>query len=456
MAFLVQPVEQEQYRVLLMLPKCKMALVENDGRSVRLPRISIPRWARIGEQLAEAVRTKWGVRSIVIDFLPKPPELPKCAVMEIRSHDCGPASDGLTPLQIETLPSLDLAASEYAALEEILMGATADRGPFSRLGWIDEVQEWIRASLPDQAIRFTEDVRHLNAGGAFVLLRLGTLDGPAYWVKATGAPNAHEFTVTVTLAKLFPHYLPLLVAARQDWNAWVMEEMGQALRSAFSLHSFQRACDCLAELQKASAPHVDTMLAGGCFDQRMPILRKHLPELIQYLDEAMAGQTSTKVPALETKRLRQLERLLEMACARMEALGIPDTLLHNDMNAGNILFNGERAVFTDWAEAYIGNPFLTFQHLRAQALMEDGTHTWATRLTATYKKHWCAFLSESQFEFALALSAPLAIVSYLCGRDPSFELSYRNDARHQGYARSLARHMDRAAQSPEFLEALCH
>jgi aminoglycoside phosphotransferase (APT) family kinase protein len=140
----------------------------------------------------------------------------------------------------------------------------------------------------------------------------------------------------------------------------------------------------------------------------------------------------------------------------MEAIGIPDTLLHNDMNTGNILVNGTRAVFTDWAEACVGNPFVTFQHLRIQAEREDATHTWSPSLTALYKQHWRTLLGESQIEEAFALVPPLAIASYLCGRDMSFSASYRNDTRAHSYARSLARHMDRAAQNPEFLEAVCH
>jgi hypothetical protein len=456
MTFLEQPVEQEQYRVLLMLPTSKMALVENHGGSLRLPRIGIPRWTRVGEELAEAVRTKWGVRSIVIDFLPEPPDIPKCAVMEIRSHDNGPIFDRLIRLQIDALRGLDLTAAEHAVLQEILMGATTGRGPFSHLGWIEEAQEWIRASVPDRAVAFNDDIRGSNAGGAFALVRFGTVYSPAYWLKATGAPNAHEFAVTTTLARLYPDYLPPLVTAREDWNAWVTEEVGKPLDESFALPAFENATHSIAKLQIASADNVDAMFSCGCFDQRIPILRAHLAELTQYLEESMTRQISTRVPPIEARRLRELEFLLEEACDCMSTLGIPDTLIHNDMNAGNILIDGSRAVLTDWAEAYIGNPFFTFHHLWTHALQADSTQTWARKIRTIYTDHWRCILGDAQIARAMALCPPLAMVSYLCGRDTSFELSYREDARHQSYARSLARHMDRVAQAPEFLEALCH
>ena len=56
------------------------------------------------------------------------------------------------------------------------------------------------------------------------------------------------------------------------------------------------------------------------------------------------------------------------------------------MNLGNILSDGIRTVFTDWSEAGVGNPFLTFQHLQAQALAADETHTWVQGLKDIYER----------------------------------------------------------------------
>ena len=154
-------------------------------------------------------------------------------------------------------------------------------------------------------------------------------------------------------------------------------------------------------------------------------------------------------------RLHELGDLLKEGCAAIESIDVPDTLIHNDMNPGNILFDGLRAVFTDWSEAGIGNPFLTFRHLQVQALEADETCTWAQQLKQIYIDHWRNLLSESQIEMAFALSPPLAVASYLCGRDPSFTSSHRDIGSVQSHARSLARYMDRFARAPEFLEALC-
>jgi type IV secretory pathway VirB4 component len=81
--------------------------------------------------------------------------------------------------------------------------------------------------------------------------------------------------------------------------------------------------------------------------------------------------------------------------------------------------------------------------------------TWAPRMKDIYRDHWRNFLSDSQIDKAFVLSPPLAIVSYLCGRDPAFTSPHRSKDFVQSYVRSLARHMDRCAQSPEFMEVLC-
>jgi hypothetical protein len=146
--------------------------------------------------------------------------------------------------------------------------------------------------------------------------------------------------------------------------------------------------------------------------------------------------------------------ILQDACFRMEALKIPDTLVHNDMNSGNILFRGTHCVFTDWCEIGVGNPFFTLQYLCL--LQPRGEHDWTPRLRELYRQCWLDLLSASQIEKGLELLPLLAILSYLYGRGSWLHSERRNDPHVESYARSLARHRDRAAQNPRLLEVQCH
>jgi aminoglycoside phosphotransferase (APT) family kinase protein len=360
------------------------------------------------------------------------------------------AHDSLTAASIDEISGEEMTSEEREAVTAILSG-NAHR-PFSRIGWTREAMAWMRAEL-GQDIEFTGEVRQFNASGSFALVRFSTQTGSAYWLKATGEPNAHEFHVTRMLAKLCPEYLPRQIAAREDWNAWLMEDAGQPLDSMES-PVLEEVVNSMSRVQRRTIGRTGEFLAAGALDQRIGTLRTHLPELTEYLQEAMAKQTSTKVTRLDRHRIFRLEAALRDACLRMEDVNIPDTLVHNDVNRGNLLFKGMRCCFTDWCEAGVGNPFLGFEYLCL--LQPRSGEDWRPRLWEAYKQCWIGFLEESAIDEAFAFSPLLAMLASLYGRSTWFYASRRNLPHVESYARSLARHMDRAAQDPLLLEALCH
>jgi hypothetical protein len=390
----------------------------------------------------------------VIDFLPAVSASPQCAVVEIRTHDWDHAQAGFEAVSSNDFDELDLSTTHRLALHGILAGDDQSRGPCARPGWIDEAIEWIHASTAD---RVDKEIRQFNAGGSFALIRFGRPDGPAYWLKATGPPNLHEFGITACLTALCPNYLPALIAMRADWNAWVMEDAGTTLGRQANVLTLECATRSLAELQKQTVGHTHELRKAGATDQRTEALREHVGEIIAYLEEAMDLQTSVRVPRLEPSRLREIGSILTDACCVTEELRIPETVIHNDLNHGNILLRENACVFIDWCEVSIGNPFITFQHL-LMLLPSDGDNTEADRasLRLTYKKRWLDIVPESKVDKMSALAPLLAITAYLYGRGDWLRSQRRYEPEVQSYARSLARHMDRAAKNPSLLGVLCH
>jgi hypothetical protein len=449
--------ERDEYRVALALPGPRQLLVTEDSGSARLPRVTVPKWTRPAEEVAAAVEERWHIKSVVIDFFMDKSMLQPSAIVEVLSKERGFRKTGLTAVALHDIGSRDLSDLERTALEGILTGGPGDRGPFSRLGWVDDVQSWIKASVYDHEVEFTGHIRQLNAGGGFALVRLATERGPAYWLKAVGEPNTHEFTLTTNLARTHREFLPPVVCARSDWNAWVMEEVGQPLNSSSPLTECELAITELARMQKHMVDRAQELLVFGCVDQRVENLRSHVDELIEYLEDAMGRQTTTKVPRMTRLRLRELGCVLRDACSRMRQLGIPDSLTHNDINPGNILSDSSRCVFIDWCEASVGNPFLTFEHLVLRfSRGRNSPQAWNERLGTIYKSSWLDVLPEGKIERAFVLTPLLAVLACLYGRGTWLTSPRRHDARFQGYSRSLARHMDRAAQDAQLLEALCH
>jgi hypothetical protein len=441
-----------EYRVALIDSFTTKLLAESDVNGLHLPRVRIPKWTRPAEEINDAIRKQWQVTSIVLTLLETTNDRPGCAVAELLSSpETGP-TNALLLKDIECLDEAELNAKERASLTSLIAGDAAPSGPFSRRAWLKEAQEWIQSSVSDLDIEFTGEIRQLNAGEAFALIRLGTTNRGAYWLKATGDPNKHERAFSVELSKRFPEYLPSLIADREDWNAWVTEDAGEPLGGTQNFEHLLKATESLADLQSLSLCHVTELRAAGFMDHGLAVMQARLPEMFAFLEEAMRRQTSTRVKSLERARLVEILAVVDHACDKMQELRIPDCLVHGDINLDNILFDGTQIRFTDWAEGGIGNPFLTLEQV-LQHVIRDGEHLdWVPRLCEAYRKKWLPLLTDHQIDSAFTLMPILAMADTLFGRGDWLGSPRQDEPAFQSFARTLARCMDRAAAVLSSLE----
>jgi hypothetical protein len=450
------PLHNDIYRLALIDPHSRRCLTNNKARLARLPRIAIPKWTRAAAEISRVILDSWGLKAVVLDIFANLGGDSGCVLAELFGPEQGPRSASRnTWCCTADLAEDQLSRTERDVVENLVATGSTGRGAFSRLGWLDDAVTWIRSEQSEREFHFSGEFAQLNGNASFCLIRLGNSRGRAYWLKAVGEPNLSEFPVTMALARRCSKYIPNIVAARRDWNAWVMKDAGHPIHEPLVVSQLELVTITLANFQKASMEYEQELHASGCYDQRASILRLHIPALIDYLIDSMAKQTSTNAPKVRELRLREIGKLLLDACTQLEALKIPVTIIHNDFTLENVLIRGSRCVFTDWAEAGLGNPLMTYEHLCACIAGNDRSATWLSELDHLYKRSWSDVLSESHLNRALVLSPLVAIASYLLGRANWLGSSRAQDFHFQRHARGLARHMDRAAAAPEFLEALC-
>lgn len=446
----------ETYRLFPVLPERGLVLLERKEGGLRLPEVSIPPYTRPAEQITSLVRKTWNLHSVVIDWIAGNDGSSQCAVLEILDPRPMVAPERLRPHPIRDVADDLLPEMEWRIIHDMLCGNCGDRGPFSRFGWMEEAKAWIRECARNQMLHLSE-IRQLNASATFALLRFGSgPDGPAYWLKAVGEPNEREFAITSFLVAHCADYLPNVRGTRSDWSAWIMEECGSSLHTSDSPETFQIAAGRLAELQMMMCGRHEELLQIGLRDHRLPVLRAHIDDLMEYLEGAMAQQTSTKVPALSGARLRAIGAALRESCDAMTSLGIPDTLLHGDISPGSILWDGRRCVFTDWCEAYVGNPFITFEQFCIHSARKTSEpEVWRALLIDAYVKSWRNVISDRQIRGALELAPLLSLLSCLYGRGDWLQTARGREPGFQGYTRSLARHMDRLVRNTVSTEVVC-
>jgi hypothetical protein len=448
--------DRSEYRLVLILPHSREIAAAQIGIRYELPKMRIPVWTRPVEQLTRLIEERWKIKSLVLDLIVDDRSDSACAIIEIRTTRWNPTTLGLNAVAPEKICDASLMANERGILQSVLSGQDTARGPFSRIGWIDDLRAWVTDITKDSEVTLTDETLHIGAGGGYCLLRLAKSDGSHYWLKATGEPNTREFDIVTFLAGACPQYLPRLVGSRKDWNAWLMEGHGSSLSDLATLEDFRRAAWNMADLQKTLVGKSDALFAVHCGDHRTETLYSCIADLIAYLDEAMALQTSTKAPRLSSSRLKELETALQRACRLQQELQIPDSIMHSDINPGNILRDGNRYVFTDWCEANVGNPFITLEQICAHAARRTTEpELWTTALRQDYESCWTDLLTEHQLRQGLELAPLLSILSALHLVTDGVEPAKRYEPHRLGYVRSLARHMDHQVQTSSLRAALC-
>ena len=451
-----QPAEvggKDAYRLIVFNQSGTAVLLKRRALGYELPLVNIPKLTRPALEITTLLRDRWHMPSVLLfsGVLQPTPDTVNFAALEAPVRTCG-LPEGMDWIPAHHAISHLLKNKKHSILESSYLRATSrmagdDPEPFSRLGWLTNLQDWVRTAIRPLGMEL-KDFHQLNGCETFALIRFDTTQQPV-WFKAVGKPNLHEFPITVALAKLLPEYVPSLLATRPACYGWLMADAGgPPLNEVDDSSAWKDAAAVLAGLQIASIEAIDDLLEAGSRDLRTRTLLELVDPFLEVIADLMQQQTNVPPAILSRQELSDLGAILKNAVCCLESLGIPDTLGHSDFNPGNILVGSERCVFIDWAEAHVSHPFLTFEylisHLRkdypALARFED-----AIRLS--YIKCWQSVSLPEHVSEAFLFSPLVAVFAYAVAGN-----SWRDPERLKipqvpGYLRSLTRRMKQEADS---------
>jgi Phosphotransferase enzyme family len=461
----VEQTERETYRVVVLGQSGTEVLVVPDGDRFALPSVNIPRWQRVAENLTAAVKTDWG-EEVVCLFEPDASASTDATGIHYQAAEHWRVS-GNPKMPTRWVPPAALSnnsligTSDDLAIQQSIAlcsakGEESSTRPFARLGWFKELRDWVETVIEPLGFHLSGDFRQLNASPSFSLVRFET-EGPALWFKAVGDPNQKEFPITSTLAQLFPNYLPRILATRADWNGWLTREVaGKLLCDVREAALWERAAAALAELQIGSIDHGARGLAAGARDLGADALSRVIRPFMEIMTQLMERQSKVPPAALGRKELRLLGDRIQSALDALEALGVPETLGHLDLNPGNIIVSPSRCVFLDWVEAYVGNPLFSFEYLLEHLRCTLGTASAVeARLIESYCARWEQVVSHAAVAEALVLAPLLAAFAYAAGNNAWEHAERLEEPATAGYLRSLTRRMNREANELADRRSLC-
>lgn len=446
--------DSTRYRALILAGQDRCILLRGSSQGLRLPAISIPPHQRVIACIVETLKAKYGICCIVLDVLAEAED--SLVVAELlhlaNEHE----------VEVGDVPVDELSHEQRDKILTMLCGDQSTDRPFSRIGWIDEAISWVEESTGHR-VTAKRDVCHVHGYGSFALLKFFLVGRSPVWMKATGFPNEHERSITRLLAELpgvaddTCSYVPRVIAESDRWNAWLMDggalpvsELPTTLAGAAPL--MLGVVTSLARLQIASLDLVPSLLRAGAVDHSWQAWMLGAPEVFETVLEVMALQTSTRVPPLSAPQITKLQDAFLRVCERPEWMQVPTAILHGDLNVGNIVVR-EQSQFIDWSEAYVGFPGVSLAHLLLLNEVSDANEheELEQHLTRRYLEEWerNSPAPRKVMEQGLLYAPFVAAFSALYGRANASE-RISTSTRSQALARTLARHMDRAArQLPE-------
>lgn len=318
----------------------------------------------------------------------------------------------------EQLSGLRLAVPEHLGVleawfaERVSELVPGQRVPWARPGWYAEVVAWIMEQLSEYGYQLRTPVEQVHVRVWSCVLRVPTTGGDLYFKSASSA-FAYEPALTAELAKLWPAFLPVVLAVDTERHWMLMEDAGVTLRKSeqgANVQTWENMLELFAHLQIDAAAHEEELLALGCPDRRLARLPALFDGLLDSREALLIGQEEG-LSEEEYKQLRGMRPEVRALCAELAGYPIPETLHHDDFHSGNIMLKDGGYIFFDWAECALAHPFYTMIIvLRWTRHVLEFSEAERARLRDAYLAAWTRFAPMESLLRAFDLAQRLGLL----------------------------------------------
>lgn len=178
------------------------------------------------------------------------------------------------------------------------------------------------------------------------------VDGTTWYVKDNCSSQAHESALLERLAEVAPGRA--LGPAGVRGSRFVAPDLGEPVgeRADGDLDLWSRIVVAAAELQREVAPYADGL---GLVAIVPDVAADWTAGMVEHLASRPTGDPR-RLPEDDADALRALDPTIRGWAEQVAALGLPPTLVHNDLHAHNVFAVEDRMVLFDLGDALVMEP----------------------------------------------------------------------------------------------------
>lgn len=316
----------------------------------------------------------------------------------------------------------------------------------SPTAWHRRARNWIRANLPQAEDGQPWRIAQIRSWSISSVSRISSGSGRLYF-KASPRYFDSEVAVTQAVSNRFPEASPEILSADPERGWMLMNDLGDVtLAKADRVELWRDAMKTIASVQREYIGRAAEL-------ERMGVERRSVRAIVETLADWTQDPSRAGLRLFQPEAEAQLKRLdanldrIEAMALSLEALGLPQTLEHGDLDSTNIFIRNGVPVLMDWSDACVSHPFFT-PLTPAQARRNP-------ELVDAYLREWSSYGSvdslRAGFEIAKAMAALESAFHYHRNIVPYLPYLYPDFRTLERYIPALLR---MAADSVEYIVAV--